>query len=125
MLTRSSNIQKIIAAGRGKRRIAGTMNRTEAAYADILQRRKLSGELLDWWYEAVTFKLADDCRYTPDFMTVRAVTGQVEFHEIKGSFIRDDALVKLKVAAQMFPFVFYLCVKESKKSGGEWKIKVV
>ena len=51
----------------GKRHTPGVMNKTEEAYAKTLQVRKLAGEIVDWQFEAQTFKLAADCRYTPDF----------------------------------------------------------
>lgn len=87
------------------------MNGLEAAYArEVLEPLKLAGEVADYWFERLTFKLADDCRYTPDFV-VQLAGGEIECHEVKGTFIRDDAKVKLKVAATMFPFVFRLCIK--------------
>ncbi len=78
-----------------------------------------------WWkYEAITFKLADDTRYTPDF-AVMLPNGEFEIHETKGGFIREDGWQKLKIAAGMFPFRFFLCQKLAKKDGGGWKIKGV
>ncbi len=54
----------------GKRHVPGLMNATESRYADILQARKLSGEIVEWLFESVTLKLAADCRYSPDFMVL-------------------------------------------------------
>ncbi len=42
-------------------------------------------------------------------------------HEVKG-FMRDDAAVKLKVAAKMHPWWTFRLVKKSKKG---WDIKLV
>ena len=56
----------------GKRHVPGVMNVTESRYAEVLQLKKLSGEVLEWLFEAQTFKLADDCRFTPDFMVLYA-----------------------------------------------------
>lgn len=80
------------------------MNKTEARYAAILEARKIAGEIREWHFEAVTLRLGDDCRYTPDFLVVLA-DGTLEFHETKG-FWRDDAKVKVRVAASLFPFRF-------------------
>jgi len=90
------------------------MNKTETAYDAHLWA--LRGRLYVWHrYEGITFKLADDTRYTPDFM-VQTVSGQIELHEVKG-FWRDDARVKIKVAAALYPFRFLAVTKE--KTG--WK----
>ena len=89
------------------------MNGTEKLYATWLEARKRSGDISDWMYERVTFKLGDDLRYTPDFF-VLLPNGEVEIHEVKGGFIRDDARVKLRAAATMFPFMFRLAQYKNK-----------
>ncbi len=81
------------------------MNQTERRYADLLEDRKRAGEITFYAFEAVKLKLAKLTQYTPDFMVVRA-DGVIEFHEVKGTFWEDDARVKVKVAAEKFPFVF-------------------
>lgn len=90
------------------------MNKTEAAFAMRLEAQKRSGAIHDWFYEAVTFKLAHDCRYTPDFLVIES-DGRLVLHETKG-FMRDDALVKLRVFAKQFPFPIYL----QQLKGGVW-----
>ena len=94
-------------------------NKTEQAYGALLALRQCAGEILWWRYEGITLKLADDTRYTPDF-TLMLANGEMEMHETKG-FMRDDAWVKLKVAAQQFPFRFVLV----KKAKGGWEYKEV
>ncbi len=81
-----------------------SMNKTEKRRAVELEAMKRAGKIAAWHYEKVTFKLADDTRYTPDFMVIGA-DGTVRFEEIKG-YWRDDAKVKIKVAAAQFPFIF-------------------
>lgn len=101
------------------------MTRTEKAYAQILDTMKANGEILEWWFELVTLKLAPDCRYTPDFM-VMVADGTIEFHETKGSFILDEkGLVKARMAAGSFPFVFVIAQQLGKKDGYGWKIKTL
>jgi hypothetical protein len=114
---------KRFAKGRTPRRIPGTMNGLESKYAQVLEQRKRDGEIADWWYECYTFKLAKDTRFTPDFM-VMLPDGVLEAHETKG-FFRDDAKVKIKVAAEKFPFVFRLVTAKAKKNGGGWNEKVI
>lgn len=119
--TRIEGAKLPAARGRAVRRTSGEMNKTEAAYAAALDLRIIAGELAAWWFESITFKLAPDCRYTPDFV-VMLPDGIIEVHEVKG-FWEDDALVKIKVAAQMFPFRFVAIHAVAKKDGGGWKVR--
>ena len=96
------------------RRKAGTMNGTESKYALLLDSQKQTGQIFDFYFEAVTLKIATDCRYTPDFMVITKDL-EVEFHEVKGYWM-DDAKVKIKVASAKFPFRF-VAVQLKKK---EW-----
>jgi hypothetical protein len=107
------------------RKIAGRKNRTESEYEDLhLRTRQAAGEVACWWYEGITLKLAHDTRFTIDYF-VLLTNGEMEAVEVKGGMIRDDAKVKLKVAATMFPFRFYLAQKLPKKRGGGWHIEEV
>lgn len=81
----------------------GEMNKTEAKYAAVLDARVQAGEVAAWWYESITLKLAKNTRYTPDFM-VMLPDGSLEFHEVKGGFVQEDAWIKSKIAAATFPF---------------------
>lgn len=98
------------------------MNGTEERYAALLDARMAAGEIVWWKYEAISFRLAEyKCHYHPDFMLMLP-DGTIEIHETKGGFTREDAQIKLKVAASMFPFfVFRKCVW----SKGEWTITEV
>lgn len=109
-----------LALGRMK---AGTMNRTEAAYAKHLEGLKAAGEVVWYAFEGMTFKLADRTRYTPDFAVLRA-DGLMEIHEVKG-FFREDAKVKIKVAAEKFPFRFLIIRAKPKRDGGGWDIQEI
>lgn len=44
---------------------------------------------------------------------------------VRDAFIREDGWQKLKIAAGMFPFRFFLCQKLAKKDGGKWSIKEI
>ena len=106
----------------GKRHKPGEMNKTEQAYADLLHARQLSAEVIAWAFESMTFKLASDCRYTPDF-SVWLSDGTLEFVDCKGGGPMDDkSRVKVRVAAQAFPmFKFVIEQKQPLKNGGGWK----
>lgn len=97
--------RKFIALGRNR----SGMNKTEAAHAVDLEMRKRAGEIQEYLWEPLRLKLAPDCTYEPDFMVLMK-DGSIEFHEVKGGFITDDGMVKVRVAAQRFPwFRFVLC----------------
>lgn len=83
---------------------AGTMNKTEAAYAMRLEAAKQRGEVIWYEFEPVKLRLAAATFYSPDFMVLNAA-GEIEMHEVKG-FWQDDARVKIKVAAAKYPFIF-------------------
>lgn len=95
---------------------AKPMNRTEAAYELVLRAREQAGEIAWYAFEGITLKLAPDCRYTPDFAVMLA-GGEIELHEVKG-FMRDDAAVKLKLAAELFPFPIVVV----RKRGAGWDV---
>lgn len=89
---------------------APKMNKTEAAYGLLLEARKRTGHVREYHFQALTLKLGDDCRYTPDYFVV-CDDWTLELHEVKG-FMRDDALVKLKVCARLYPFRVVLVRKQ-------------
>lgn len=106
--------------GRGVRRAPGTMNKYEAAYHAELEYRQLAGQIAWFAFEGLTFKLAKDTRYTPDFV-VMLPNGAIQCHEVKGHW-EDDAKVKIKVAAAKFPFDFIAVKPKAKKDGGGWSV---
>lgn len=90
---------------------AGQMNKTEQAYAAHLELLKASGDVLWWKFEGLKFRLADKTFLTPDFV-VMTRSGLIELHDVKG-FLMEDANVKMKVAASMYPFEFFI-IRKSK-----------
>ena len=103
---------------RGLVRGSGNMNRTEAAYAKTLEGEKHLGFIIGYWFEAINFRLGAKCYYRPDFL-VQMADGTLQIHEVKG-FWQDDALVKIKVAAEQYPFIFVAVSKVKPKDGGGW-----
>lgn len=97
----------------------GTMNKTEAAYAKHLEAEQYAGEVLWWKFEGVKLRLADNTFYTCDFVVLPR-HGLIEMHEVKG-FWQDDARVKIKVAASLYPFRFFAVKALAKKNGGGWE----
>lgn len=103
----------------GRRHTPGEMNKTESRYAEILQARLLAREILAWHFEAVTFKLAGDLRYTPDFCVLHC-DGSFELIDVKGTGpIDDKSVVKIKAAAERFYwFDWTMEVEQTKRDGG-------
>jgi hypothetical protein len=97
----------------------GTMNKTEAAYHDYLTQLQHKGLILWHKFEAMKLRLADNTFYSPDF-AVLAASGLMEMHEVKGWWM-EDAKVKIKVAASLYPIKFVAVRKQSKKEGGGWE----
>jgi hypothetical protein len=101
--------QSVQALGRLK---TGEMNKTEAAYEAHLSALQFAGEILWYKFEGLKFRLADNTFYTPDFAVMLA-SGALEAHEVKGQWL-DDARVKIKVAASLYPIQFIGVQKDGK-----------
>lgn len=97
----------------------GALNKTETAYDAYLKEQLIAGFVLWYKFEAVKLRLADNTFYTPDFAVLPA-NGIFELHEVKG-FWQDDARVKIKVAAALYPFRFIVVKARAKKNGGGWE----
>jgi hypothetical protein len=102
------------------------MNKTERAFKAWLDQYVVNpGDALI--VQSVTLKIANGCRYTPDFLTLgkaavpegEADAFNLHAYEVKG-FMRDDAAVKIKVAASLYPWIrFTLATKD----GDAWQLQ--
>lgn len=115
------------AKGRLTRKVPGEMSGTEKAYAAQLEVRKQIGKIADFKYESIKLRLADKTFYTPDFYILMP-DGTQELHEVKGSWSapnQDKSRVKIKVAAEQYPyFTFKAITARAKKDGGGWEEEV-
>lgn len=93
------------------------LNRTERAYLAYLRARGLS------WIgvQNITLKLADDCRLTCDFCYINS-EGRLTLVDTKGGFWREDAKIKIKVAARQFPFITFIVAHKEKT---QWREEVI
>lgn len=93
------------------------LNKTETAYLAFIRCLGFS------WIgvQNVTLKLGNDTRYTVDFFIVDA-KGHVQGREVKG-FMREDAHVKIKVAARMFPWIEFQIVRKTKNGWDHQTVK--
>ncbi len=97
------------------------LNKTEQAYAEMLDLSRAMGRIHSYYAQRWTVLLGPDLRYTPDFMVIRP-DGRIEFVEIKG-FEREDAIVKFKLAAELHPWADWKMVrKKGKLEGGGWEV---
>lgn len=103
------------------------MNKTEARFADWLRSKNPTAHI----HREVSLPLANGVRYKVDFLCARpgeypnkdtscTVTG----YEVKG-FMRDDAAVKLKVAAQAYPWITFFLVKATRDPAHPWSFEQV
>lgn len=93
----------------------GVRPTTDEAKLNELEKRYLAWleNLRPTWLgvQCITLKLGHDCRYTPDFW---ALDGQgLRAMDTKGEHTWEDSLIKIRVAARMFPFVRFLLVKQN------------
>lgn len=93
----------------------GKMNGLERKYVRHLELRKVAGELSAYFWDAVSLRLADRTLYLPDFLVFDA-DGFLELHEVKGHW-EDDARVKFKTAAAMYPQFKFIAITSRK---GVW-----
>lgn len=103
----------------------GELNKTEKAWARVLEGRRVRGEIQGWLSQTASWELAKGVHYRPDFLVVE-LDGQLVFHEVKGSrgFKLDpQGRVKLKVAADKFPFLTWVGVVKRKKGG--WDVEEI
>lgn len=89
------------------------MNATERRYADrVLNPQKYTKEIIEWFYEGVTFNLAPKTTFTPDFFIIRH--NRLDIIEIKGQ-LQDDASVKFKWARDLYPWFYWEMLRLDKE----------
>lgn len=106
----------LIPGGKPRNKARKGMNKWEAQFSQTLEHRKTVGELVWWAFEPFRIRLAEDCWYRPDFVTVDA-QGKTEIWEVKG-FMREAARLRLRIAAEKLPYPFYLV----RKNKGQLKV---
>lgn len=91
------------------------MNKLEQEYFD-----QLCTHHIPLYPQSITFKIANGVRYTPDIFCFawpwRGENMPVAW-EIKGPWMTDDAVVKLKVFANAYPHIKVLLASKNKETG--------
>lgn len=103
---------------RGRAGVApGKMNKLETRFVNEVIKPAMSmGSITDYKFEPLKLKLARATFYTPDFAVVRTNDGAIFLYEVKGHW-EDDARVKWKTAAELFPWFVFVAVQRIK---GKW-----
>lgn len=114
----SNSVSTLYALGRMK---LGERNKAESAYEQHLELLKRAGELSWYKFEGIKLRLADNCFYTPDFILMKP-DGHIECHEVKSIWL-GDAKVKIRMAAELYPFKFVAIYAKTKKEGGGWTVE--
>ena len=107
-------------------------NKTEEAFGDYLEMEFRKGNIAWFVWQRIKLTLGDDCTYLPDFVAVTA-SGEIVFYEVKGAkltpktkkvvpYARDDAKVKIKVAAEMYWWARFIIAFRYK---GKWEFTEV
>ena len=95
-------------------------NKTEEAFWQMQLLRKRADEILECHWEPFNLRLADKTYYKPDCLVIEN-DGTMTLYEVKG-FFRDDARVKVKVAARLFPYFRIIVATWPKK---QWRYELV
>jgi hypothetical protein len=88
------------------------LNQTETHYLEWLRG------LGDLWIgiQCIRLNLSYRCDYTPDFWALNQ--SGLRAIDVKGRHIWEDSIIKMKLAARLFPFVRFI---KAEKDGLVWK----
>lgn len=101
----------------------GQMNKTEARRARALEAEVSADWLVAWLWSPMKLRLAENTFLTLDFLLIRP-DGGVELEDVKGRkgdsyYTTEDARIKIKVAARMYPWFRFFTVWEDRN--GIWR----
>ena len=125
----SKGIDMRLRARAQKRRQPGEMTKTESRYAEVLEAMRLKGEIQEWAFEPERLVLAKATQYTPDFRVILS-DGAVVFVEVKPHGWRkianqDKGAVKIKVAAELHPYLFWRATELRQRDGGGFEVETI
>lgn len=95
-----------------QRKKSGEMNKDEVRFNEELELQQHAGLIERFYFEKFKVKLADNTFYTPDFLIV--TLDHLEVVEVKG-FLEQDAAVKFKVAAELYPWIKWRMIRWKNK----------
>ena len=122
-------IDNTLRAGKRLRQNSGPkLNKTEAAFGEWLAEHQPGAKV---YAQGLTFLLGNGVRYTPDYIvrtyeedSLGKITSlQITAYEVKG-FMRDDAAVKIKVAASLYSWVTFKLVWRTSRTA-PWQFQEI
>lgn len=98
-------------------------NKTELAYGKLLEEQMKDGAIIEYGYEGIKLRLADNTFYTPDYYVITHDL-ELELHEVKSArkdkksgtykpFYEQAARVKIKVAADKYPYFRFVAMAKA------------
>lgn len=112
-----------VAKARLRQRTKPLLNRLETAFLARLEHHYQHGAKI--LSQSITLKIGNGVRYTPDFVVVtqRKDFGiGIEVWEVKGKHAWEDSLIKLKVAAALFPWITF---NLASGHAGTWRLQQI
>lgn len=97
----------------------GQLNKTEQAFAELLDQWKRDGRVQWWKAHPFSIKLAKNTHYRLDFLALMS-DGLVTMFEVKGTYTSEKGQAKIKLAAEALPI--FRMVKAERQKGGEFKL---
>lgn len=89
------------------------LNKTERRFYDEFSKKP---ETLWMGVHAFRLRLGPNTHYTPDFEILDR-TGTLSIVDVKGTFTREDAQLKIKMAARLFPMFRFIKAEWGMKKG--------
>lgn len=116
--------KQFFARGRIKGQFSGYDSKTEKAFAQYLEEKRISGKISRFWPHSAKFRLADRCWIEPDFLA-QLPTGELILIDVKGApaVFMEDAKVKMKVLGEQLPFRVFVAYPKTKREGGGFKVE--
>lgn len=109
-----------------KRRDPGAMTQTEKRYSNVLEAMLARGDIVRFDFEPERLVIGPNTAYTPDFRVMLA-DGSIVFIEVKPRNWRsipnqDKGTVKIKVACELHPYIFWRVVETGVKGTFEMEV---
>lgn len=110
------------------------LNKLERDFKDrALEPALVRGDLAGYAREPVRFRIGGGCYFVPDYVVSErpgehGVVPRITVVEVKGGFFRDDAKVKIKVAADKYPFLglrWLIVFRLGSCGRGDWDVHEV
>lgn len=100
----------------------GVLNKTEQAFAELLDRWKVEGKVLWWKAHPFNIPLAKNTFYRADFLALMA-DGMLTIFETKGTYTSEKGQAKIKLAAAALPVIRMVkAEQQSANDGGHFKL---